>query len=456
MSSQKLSEDQRTALLSVEVSPEDFKQSLQAAHRKNARHFQVPGFRKGKAPYPIVVRHYGESVLYDDALEIALPKAYAEALEEQAIAPYSDPRFNVKEIGGDTGLIFEVSVALKPDIELGEYQGLEAYRPAVEVQESEVDQRIEAARERVSRLVPVTDRPIREGDRVTLDYQGFLDDLPFEGGQAEGHKLEIGSGSFIPDFEEGLIGHETGDEFDLPLTFPEDYQAEDLAGQAVVFKVKVGEILVKELPELDDEFVRDVSDSCDSLEEYREQIREELVQEKTEEADNSFSQNIIDRILAGSRVEVSDLIVEDEVDRALERQQRQFAMYGLNFSDFLQYSGKTLTDYRAEQAEKARKVIESAWVIEAMREKEQERFELSEEELEVAIQETAEKEGLSTEVFREQHLKDEHDLEHFRHDYENLKLLEWLKTVSVPTELAPEVEDEGEKPEEDKEEEVEE
>ncbi len=442
MSSQKVSEDKRTALLSVELSPEEFRQSLQAAHRKNARYFQVPGFRKGKAPYPIVVRHYGESVLYDDALEIALPKAYEEALEEQEIAPYSDPRFNVKEIGGDTGLIFEVSVALKPEVELGDYQGLEAYRPAVEVQESELDERIEAARERVSRLVPVTDRAIREGDRVTIDYQGFLNDTPFEGGQADGHKLEIGSGTFIPGFEEGLIGHEGGEEFDLPLTFPEDYHADDLAGQAVVFKVKIQEVQVKELPELDDDFVRDVSDSCDNLEEYREQIRQDLIKEKTEEADNTFSQNIIDRIVAGSRIQLSDLIVEDEVDRAMERQQQQFSMYGLNFGDFLQYSGKSLDDYREEQAGRARKVIESAWVIEAMREKEEERFKLSEEELEAAIGETAEKEGISAELFREQHLKTDHDLEHFRHDYENLKLLEWLKEVSVATDVPPVVEEE--------------
>jgi trigger factor len=333
-----------------------------------------------------------------------------------------------------------VEVALKPAVELGKYEGLEAYRPPVEVDESAIDEKIEAARERVSRLVPVSDRPIQEGDRVTIDYEGFHNDVPFEGGQAEGHLLEIGSGSFIPGFEEGLIGHEVGEEIDLPLTFPSEYHAEDLAGQDVVFKVKIHEITVKELPEIDDEFVRDVSDTCDTLEEYRAEIRSELEEEKNKEADAAFEQNIIDLIVKDSTIELSDLIVEDEVEHAIERQRRQFSMYGLNFADFLSYQGKSIADYRNEQAEHARKVIESAWVVETMRLKEKERFELSGEELEQAISEAAEKQGVSTEVFRETYLKTEHDVEHFEHDQENLKLLKWLKEISVVTDVAPEPE----------------
>ncbi|NLA70927.1 MAG: trigger factor [Clostridiaceae bacterium] len=444
MPSKKVSEDNRTAVLTVEVTPDEFKQSLQAAHRKNANHFQVPGFRKGRAPYPIVVRHYGESMLYDDALEFALPKAYQEALAEQEIAPFSDPRFDVKEIGGDVGLVFEVSVALKPEVTLGVYEGVEAYRPPVEVDDEDVDEKIEAARERVSRLVPVTDRPAKDGDKVMLDYEGFLDGVAFEGGAATGHELEIGSDSFIPGFEDGLIGHNTGDEFDLPLTFPEEYHADDLAGKDVIFHVKIHDIHVKELPAVDDEFVRDVSETADTLAEYREEIRNDLSKEKSEQAASAFEQNIIDVIVANSQIELSDLIVEDEVDNAMERQQQQFSMYGLNFSDFLKYSGKTIHDYRTEQAKKSRKLIESAWVIETIREKEIERFEVSEEEFNEALQETAEKNGVSVEVFREQYLKTEHDLEHFRHDQEGKKLLDWLREVSVVTDVPPEPEEEQE------------
>lgn len=442
MPSQKVSEEQGTVQLDVQVPPEEFKESMLASHRKNARHFQVPGFRKGKAPYPVVVRHYGEEVLYDDALEFALPKAYEAALEEHDIRPFSDPRFNVKEIGRETGLTLEIRVALKPEVQLGPYEGIEAYRPEVEVDEAAVDEKIQEARERVSRLVPVTDRPVEDGDQVTIDYKGFREDVPFEGGEAEGYKLVIGSKSFIPGFEEGLIGRSPGQEFDLELTFPEAYQAEELAGQDVVFKVKIHDILVKELPPLDDEFVRDVSDTCDTLEEYRAELREELVQEKTRQAEEVFEQSIIDRLVAGSEVLMSDLIVEDEVDQAIERQHRQFSMYGLSFNDFLQYSGQTLDQYRASQAKRARKLIESAWVVETIREKEKERLELTEEALNEAISQAAEEAGVSEEVFRQEHLKTDHDLEHFRHDQENKKLLDWLKEVSVVTHVPPEPEEE--------------
>ena len=183
---------------------------------------------------------------------------------------------------------------------------------------------------------------------MMLDYEGFLDGVAFEGGAATGHELEIGSDSFIPGFEDGLIGHNTGDEFDLPLTFPEEYHADDLAGKEVIFHVKIHDIHVKELAAVDDEFVRDVSETADTLAEYREEIRNELTKEKSEQADSAFEQNIIDVIVDNSQIELSDLIVEDEVDNAIERQQQQFSMYGLNFSDSLQYSGKTIQDYRTE------------------------------------------------------------------------------------------------------------
>jgi trigger factor len=201
MTSQKVQEENRTIKFAVEVPADEFKKFLQAAHRKLAKHFQVPGFRKGKVPYPIVVNHYGESVLYDDALEEALPKAYEELLAQHEIEPYSDPRFNIREIGGNVGLKLDISVALKPVIELGEYEGLEAYRPPIEIEDEEIDKEIEAARTRVARLVPIGDRALQEGDHVTIDYKGLKDDVPFDGGTAEGHKLEIGSGSFIPGFE---------------------------------------------------------------------------------------------------------------------------------------------------------------------------------------------------------------------------------------------------------------
>jgi len=441
MTSQKVQEDNRTVKIAVEVPADEFKRSLQAAHRKLAKHFQVPGFRKGKVPYPIVVNHYGESVLYDDAIEIALPKVYEEVLDEHEIQPFSEPRFNIQEIGGETGLKFEVSVALKPSVQLGEYQGLEAYRPAVEVGDDLIDKQIESARMRVSRLVPVEDRAIQKGDHVTIDYKGLKDGIPFEGGEAEGHKLEIGSESFIPGFEDGLIGHRVGDEFDLPLVFPQDYHAKDLAGEDVVFHVVIHQAHVREMPALDDDFVRDVSETSDTVEEYRNEVRDQLEKEKAAEADRVFEDSIIDAIVKNSKIELSDLMVDDEVERGIERQQKQFSMYGLNFGDFLKYSGQTVEDYREKQSQNSRRMLEGAWLLDAIRESEEERLNITDEEFEKGVADAAEKAGIAKSVFEEQHLKSEHDREHFRHDLEMQKLLVWLREVNVPTETKPEPEE---------------
>ncbi len=442
MASQKVQEENRTIKLLVEVPADEFKKSLQAAHRKLAKHFQVPGFRKGKVPYPIVVNHYGESVFYDDALELALPKAYEGVLDEHDIVPYSDPRFNIREIGGNVGLKFDVSFALKPLVELGDYEGLEAYRPPVEVDEEEIDKEIEAARTRVARLVPIGDRAIRKGDHVTIDYKGMKDDVPFDGGTAEGHKLEIGSNSFIPGFEDGLVGRMVGDEVELPLTFPEDYHAEDLAGEDVVFFVTIHEALEKKIPELDDDFVCDVSETSDTVAEYREEIKNQLESKKTGEADRVYEDGIINAIINNSKIELSELMVDDEVESRLEQQQRQFSMYGLNFKDFLQYSGKTFEDYKSSQAITARRMLEGSWILNAVREREQERIEVTEEEFEEGVREAAESAGIAEELYKGQYLATDHDRDRFRHDLEMKKLLKWLRDVSVPTDVEPEPEEE--------------
>ncbi|HHW93940.1 MAG TPA: trigger factor [Clostridiaceae bacterium] len=449
MTSQKVQEENRTIKLAVEVPAGEFKKSLQAAHRKLAKHFQVPGFRKGKVPYPIVVNHYGESVFYDDAIEHALPKAYEEALNEHDIEPYSDPRFNIREIGGDVGLKFDVSIALRPVVELGEYEGLEAYRPPVEVSEEEINEEIETARMRVARLVPIGDRTIQQGDHVTIDYTGLKDNVPFEGGTAEDHELEIGSGSFIPGFEDGLVGRMVGDEFELPLTFPEDYHAKDLAGADVVFIVTIHEALEKKVPEVDDDFVCDVSEMSDTVDEYREEIRERLEKEKAVESDRVYDDRIIDAIVKRSRIELSELMVDDEVEHKIEQQQKQFSMYGLNFSDFLQYSGQTIEDYKSTQSENLRRVLEGSWILNAVREREQERIEVTDEEFEEGVKEAAEGAGVSEELYEEQYLKTEHDRDRFRHDLEMKKLLAWLREVNVPIDEEPEQEVEfDEEPEE--------
>lgn len=440
MASQKVQEENRTIKLAVEVPADEFRESLRAAHRKLAKHFQVPGFRKGKVPYPIVVNHYGESVFYDDALELALPKAYEEVLDEHDIIPYSDPRFDIREIGGNVGLKFDVSIALKPLVELGQYEGLEAYRPSVEVDEEDIEEEIEAARMRVARLVPIGDRAIQNGDHVTIDYKGVKDDVPFEGGTAEGHKLEIGSNSFIPGFEDGLVGRTVGEDVELSLTFPEEYHAEDLAGEDVVFYVTIHEALEKKVPELDDDFVCDVSETSDTVEEYREEIREQLGKKMADQADRVYDDSIIEAIVKNSKIELSELMVDDEVESRIEQQQRQFSMYGLNFTDFLQYSGQTIEDYKSSQAITARRMLEGSWILNAVREREQERIEVTDEEFEEGVKEAADSAGVALELYEGQYLKTDLDRDRFRHDLEMKKLLNWLRDVSVPTDVEPEEE----------------
>lgn len=441
MASEKVSEEKQTITLEITVEPDVFKRSLQAAHRKNARYFQVPGFRKGKAPYPIVVNYYGEDVLYDDALNDALPKAYEAALEEQDIDARSMPRFDIKTISGKEGLIFEAQVAIKPDVSLGKYEGVVAYRPDVTVEDHEIDVRIDAARERVSRLVPVADRSIEKGDTVTFDYEGLLDGEPFQGGSNEGHKLKIGSGSFIPGFEDGLIGHNVGDEFELPLTFPEDYHADDLAGQDVIFNIKIQEVNVKELPALDDEFVRDVSESADTVEEYREEIRQEILKQKNSQADSVFEDNILDAIVKGAELSYSDLMVEDDIDQTIKDQERRFAMYSMKLSDFLQYTGQTMYDFRRRQEVTSRKRIERACVLEALRREREAQLKLSEEAFEEEIAKAADDAGVSIDVFNNDYLKDDAQREDFRLRIEMQNLLEWLRSVSIATDVDPEIED---------------
>ncbi len=450
MASQKVQEENRTIKLAVEVPADEFRESLRAAHRKLAKHFQVPGFRKGKVPYPIVVNHYGESVFYDDALELALPKAYEEVLDEHDITPYSDPRFNIREIGGNVGLKFDVSIALKPLVELGQYEGLEAYRPSVEVDEEDIEEEIEAARMRVARLVPIGDRAIQNGDHVTIDYKGVKDDVPFEGGTAEGYKLEIGSNSFIPGFEDGLVGRTVGEDVELSLTFPEEYHAEDLAGEDVVFYVTIHEALEKKVPELDDDFVCDVSETSDTVEEYREEIREQLGKKMADQADRVYDDSIIEAIVKNSKIELSELMVDDEVESRIEQQQRQFSMYGLNFTDFLQYSGQTIEDYKSSQAITARRMLEGSWILNAVREREQERIEVTDDEFEEGVKEAADSAGVALELYESQYLKTDLDRDRFRHDLEMKKLLSWLRDVSVPTDVEPEFEEETE-PEESEE-----
>ncbi|MDD2427218.1 MAG: trigger factor [Eubacteriales bacterium] len=440
MPSQFEQKEDRVAYLNIEVPAEDFKKSLENAYLKNKRHFQVPGFRKGKAPYQIVVNHYGEGVLYDDAIDDAFPVAYESALKEHDLRPYSEPRINLSSISGADGLVFEARFALKPEVKLGEYKGIEAYRPPVEVSGEEIDAKIEEAQNKVARKVPVSDRALENGDTVTIDYVGKKDDVAFEGGTAEDFDLELGSNTFIPGFEDGIVGKNVGDEFDLLLTFPEEYQTEDLAGQEVVFEVKVKAATFTEVPDVNDDFVKDVSESSDTVEEYREEIRQELEKAAAEQADRVWERNIVEKIAENSEIVLSDFLIEDDVERELQRQSQQFEMYGLRYEDFLAYSGQTLASVRQQMAPNSRKNLVLAYTLDAL--DEEVAPEVTEEEVEALIADMAEKSQLSVEEYKEKYLEDNEEYkERLEYQVRSEKLLELLREWSVATDVDPHAHD---------------
>lgn len=436
MPSQFEQKENRVAYLNIELPAEEFKSSLEKAYQKNKRHFQVPGFRKGKAPYPIVVNHYGEGILYDDAIEYAFPAAYENALKEHDLRPYSEPRLNLVSISGADGLVMEARFALKPEVKLGEFKGIEAYRPAVEVSEADIDAKIKEAQDKVARQLPVTDRALEKGDTVTIDYIGKKDDIAFEGGTAEDFDLELGSNTFIPGFEDGIVGKNVGDEFDLKLKFPEEYHAEDLAGQEVVFSVVVKAATFTQVPEIDDDFVKDVSESSDTVEDYRAEIRQELEKAATEQADRVYERNIVEQIAENSEIIMSDFLVEDDVEREIRHQSQQFEMYGLRYEDFLAYSGQTLASVRQQMLPSVRKNLDLAYTLDALDEKLA--LEVTDEEAEAIIVKLAEELQMSVEEYKDQYLEDnEESKERLEHQVRSEKLLDLLREWSLATDVDP-------------------
>ncbi|NLC88884.1 MAG: trigger factor [Clostridiaceae bacterium] len=436
MPSQFEQKENRVAYLNIELPAEEFKSSLEKAYQKNKRHFQVPGFRKGKAPYPIVVNHYGEGILYDDAIEYAFPAAYENALKEHDLRPYSEPRLNLVSISGADGLVMEARFALKPEVKLGEFKGIEAYRPAVEVSEADIDAKIKEAQDKVARQLPVTDRALEKGDTVTIDYIGKKDDIAFEGGTAEDFDLELGSNTFIPGFEDGIVGKNVGDEFDLTLKFPEEYHAEDLAGQEVVFSVVVKAATFTQVPEIDDDFVKDVSESSDTVEDYRAEIRQELEKAAMEQADRVYERNIVEQIAENSEIIMSDFLVEDDVEREIQHQSQQFEMYGLRYEDFLAYSGQTLASVRQQMLPSVRKNLDLAYTLDALDEKLA--LEVTDEEAEAIIVKLAEELQMSVEEYKDQYLEDnEESKERLEHQVRSEKLLDLLREWSLATDVDP-------------------
>ncbi len=418
--------------LTIDVNPEAFEDALQRSFRKNANRFMIPGFRKGKAPMGLVTKYYGEGVLYEDAIDFAANPAYTEALEEHNLHPVSQPAIDIIDIGREKGLKFSVTVTIKPEVELGQYEGVEAVQPVYPVTDEEVDAEIKRTQERNGRMIPVEDRPIQDGDTANINYLGSLDDVPFEGGAADSYDLKIGSNTFIPGFEEQLIGHEAGETFDIEVTFPEEYQNEELAGKKAVFNVTVNNVKVRELPVLDDEFAKDVSE-FDTLEEYRGSVRKKLEESASNRAKGIFEDNVIRAVNANAKVDIPDVMVDQEVDRMVDEQSNQMRYQGIELDQYLSYLGQTLDTFKEQLRDSARERVQTRLVLEAV--SEAQAVEATEEEIEEEIGKMAKMYQMEADELKKRIPEGEDNF--VAEAIIHRKTVEWLVSKAVPT-AAPE------------------
>jgi trigger factor len=351
--------------LEIHVDPETFEKGMEKSYHKNRKGISVPGFRKGKVPRKIIERYYGEAVFYEDAINEIFPDAYDEAVKETGIEPVDRPDVDIVQIGSGQDLILTAEVTVKPEVELGQYKGIEVENAEYTVSDHEVDHQLEHILEDNARWITVEDRSVQNGDRITLDYAGSIDGTPFQGGTAEGYSLDIGSGHFIPGFEEQLVGMMPGEEKDITVTFPEDYHAEDLKGKDAVFHVKVHEIKEKELPELDDEFAKDVSEFS-TLDEYKADLKQKIQKNADADARNIMENQLIQKAVDNSKVEIPDVMVESEIDNMIRDMDYRLQMNGLNIQKYLELTNTSPEDFRAQYKDDAYNRVKTQLVLEAI------------------------------------------------------------------------------------------
>ncbi len=357
--------EKNMAKLTVEVPAENVEKAIQGAYNKMKKSINIPGFRKGKAPRQLIEKMYGKEVFYNDAIDAMLPSAYSDAVEECGEEIVSHPQIDVVQIESGKPFVFTATVAVKPAVELGEYKGIQVEKAPTEVKDEEIEAQITKEREANSRTVTVDDRAVAQGDIVTLDFEGFVDGVAFEGGKGENYDLTIGSNTFIPGFEDQLVGAEIGKELDVNVTFPEEYGAKELAGKAAVFKCKVNGIKVKELPAVDDEFAQEVSE-FDTLDEYKADIKAKLLKEKEDEAARAKEDAVIGKIIEGAKMEIPDAMVEYQTRQMLDEFAQRIQSQGISLDQYFQFTGLTEEKYMEEMKPRALQNIQSRLVLEAV------------------------------------------------------------------------------------------
>ena len=356
--------------LEIQVDPETFEKGMQASYLKNRKSISIPGFRKGKVPRKVLERYYGESILYEDAINEIFPRVYDEAVQETGIEPVDRPDLDIVQIGEGQDLILTAEVVVKPEVTLGQYKGIEVEKAEVVVSDDEIEHQLEHLRSDNARWVTIEDRSVQNGDMVVLDYSGSVDGVAFDGGTAEQQTLEIGSGQFIPGFEEQLVGINLEEESDITVTFPEEYQSEDLKGKEAVFHVKIHEIKEKELPALDDDFAKDVSEFA-TLDEYKDDLRKKL-QDTAEQNEKSRMENqLLTKISENATVDIPNILVENEIDNTVRDMEMRLRYSGMDLQNYLGMINTSMEDFREQYRENAYNRVKTQLVLEAITKQEE-------------------------------------------------------------------------------------
>lgn len=407
--------------LTVEVEAEAFAAAVKSAYNKQKNKISIPGFRKGKVPQAMIEKMYGAEVFYEDAANELLQDVYPKAVDESGVDVVSRPDVEVTQMEKGKPFIFTAEVAKRPEVTLGKYNGVTVTKIDTSVSDEEVDTEIETERNANARMITVTDRAVAEGDTAVIDFEGFVDGVAFEGGKGENHQLVIGSHSFIDTFEEQLVGKNTGDEVDVEVTFPEQYQAKELAGKPATFKVKINEIRMKELPELNDEFAQDVSE-FDTFAEYREDVKKRLAERKESEAMGTKEDEAIKKIIDKSKMEIPDAMVEFQAENMVNEFAQRIAAQGMSINDYMKYTGMTIDKLKEQVRPEALERIQSSLVLEQIAKEES--LEASDEDVEAELTSMAAMYGMEPEQIK--NIVGEDEIDSIRKDLAIKKAVDFI------------------------------
>ncbi len=390
--------EKNMAKLTITVSADKFEKAMQEAYKKQKSRINIPGFRKGKVPRAMIEKVYGPEVFYDDAANIVINEEYPQAMDESGLEIVSRPDIEVTQIEKGSEFIFTAEIAVRPDVVLGEYKGVTVTKKEVSVTDEEVDAELEKTRNMHARTIDVTDRPVQDKDTVIIDFEGFVDGKPFEGGKGENHSLEIGSHSFIDNFEEQLIGKNAGDETEVNVTFPEEYHAKELAGKPALFKVTIHSIKAKEVPELNDEFISDISE-FETLDEYREDAKQKLLKHKEDAAKGAKEDEAIQKIIDASQMDIPEPMIDMQCENMIQEFEGRISQQGLTLEQYMKFSGATVERMKEQMRPEAVQRIQSSLVLEKIAKTEN--IVVSEEEINEQIEKMASMYGMTGEKMKE-------------------------------------------------------